>query len=94
MKVRFQADADLSQVVLLATLRREPAIDFQSADQASLRGLNDIAVLAKAAQDGRLLVTHDLKTMPWFFSEFITTNHSPGVIIVPQHLFIACAGGR
>jgi hypothetical protein len=26
MKVRFQADADLNQIILLATIRREPAI--------------------------------------------------------------------
>jgi hypothetical protein len=31
MKVRFQADADLNQIILLATIRREPAIDFQTA---------------------------------------------------------------
>jgi hypothetical protein len=31
MKVRFQADADLSQIILLATIRREPVIDFQTA---------------------------------------------------------------
>jgi hypothetical protein len=31
MKVRFQADADLNQIILLATIRQEPAIDFQTA---------------------------------------------------------------
>jgi hypothetical protein len=29
MKVRFQADADLNQIILLATVRKEPAVDFQ-----------------------------------------------------------------
>ncbi len=29
MKIRFQADADLNQVILLATIRQEPAVDFQ-----------------------------------------------------------------
>jgi len=28
MKVRFQADADLNQIILLATIRREPAINW------------------------------------------------------------------
>lgn len=36
MRIRFQADADLNQVILLATLRREPAIDFQTAAAADL----------------------------------------------------------
>lgn len=29
MKIRFQADADLNQIIVLATVRREPSIDFQ-----------------------------------------------------------------
>jgi glutamine synthetase len=39
MKVRFQADADLNQVILLGTIRREPTIDFQTAHEAH-RSLN------------------------------------------------------
>jgi hypothetical protein len=43
-------------------------------------------VLARAARDGRILVTHDVRTMPRHFAEFVQGNASPGVIIVPQHL--------
>jgi hypothetical protein len=57
MKVRFQADADLNQTILLATLRREPAIDFQTALAAGLTGLDDPSVLARAATEGRVIVT-------------------------------------
>jgi len=38
MKVRFQADADLNEVIVKATLRREPSIDFQTAHAANLAG--------------------------------------------------------
>ncbi len=41
MNIRFQADADLDEILVKATLRREPAIDFQSARAAGLAGLND-----------------------------------------------------
>jgi len=34
MKIRFQADADPNQIILLATIRREPSIDFQTAQAA------------------------------------------------------------
>jgi hypothetical protein len=37
MKVRLQADADLNQIILLAAIRREPAIDFQTAMAASAK---------------------------------------------------------
>ena len=39
MKVRFQADADLNQIIVKAILRREPAIDFQTAQASQLSGL-------------------------------------------------------
>ena len=91
MKVRFQADADLNQILLKATLRREPSIDFQTAYAAGLVSLNDKEILAKAAEQGRVLVTHDRKTMPKHFAEFIATRESPGVIIVQQKLLVNAA---
>ena len=89
MKVRFQADADLNEILVKATLRREPGIDFQTASAAGLAGLNDQGVLALAARSGRLLVTHDRKTMPMHFAEFIATQSSAGVLIIPQKLPVA-----
>jgi hypothetical protein len=91
MIVRFQADANLNQIILLAARRREPAIDFQTSLQAELSGVNDPEVLALAARDGRILVTHDRKTMPRHFFAFISTANSTGVLIVPQHLPVAAA---
>ena len=38
-----------------------------------------------------MLVTHDQKTMPRYFAEFITTVTSPGVLIIPQQLSVATA---
>jgi predicted nuclease of predicted toxin-antitoxin system len=67
MIVRFQADANLNQIILLAARRREPAFDFQTALQAELSGVNDPEVLVHAAREGRILVTHDRKTMPRHF---------------------------
>ena len=86
MKIRFQADADLNQLILLATVRREPTIDFQTAVAAGLAHLSDREVLAIAAREGRVLVTHDQKTMPRYFAEFIMTEPSPGLLVIPQHL--------
>lgn len=86
MSIRFLADADLRQSIVTAVVRREPAIDFQSVIEVGLPGLPDPAVLAMAAEAGRILVTHDAKTMPGHFGDFIATTCSPGVLIVPQHL--------
>ena len=59
------------QEVVTATLRREPTVDFQSSPAAGLQGLTDREVLALAAQQGRILVTHDRKTMPTQFADDI-----------------------
>jgi hypothetical protein len=64
MKVRFQADADLHQMIVTALVRREPGVDFQTATAAGLEGLLDPQVLERAATEGRMLVSHDQSTMP------------------------------
>jgi hypothetical protein len=91
MRVSFQADADLNHIILQATLRHEPRIDFHSAHSAGLTGLSDPEVLAVAASAGRVLVTHDRKTMPQHFYDFIERTASSGVIIGPQKLPIGAA---
>ena len=84
MKPRFQADADFSQRIVSAVRRQEPAIDFQTANVLGLRGLHDLEVLALAAHEGRVLVTHDLATMPDHFANFVETNTSAGLLVIRQ----------
>ena len=88
MKARFQADADFSQRIVSAVRRREPSIDFQSANVANLRGLSDREVLSHAARDSRVLVSHDLTTMPNHFAKFVETNTSAGLLIIRQRVSI------
>jgi predicted nuclease of predicted toxin-antitoxin system len=82
--VRFQADADLKQSLVNGVLRRQPNLDFQSANAAELEGKKDQEVLAIAAKAGRVLVTHDRKTMPAEFGEFVMSQNSSGVLILSQ----------
>lgn len=84
MKIRFQADADLNEDIVTGVRRREPRMDFRTAAEAGLRGLTDERVLQLAAEDGRILVTHDRRTMPREFAAFIATQRSPGVAILSQ----------
>ena len=86
MKIRFQADYDLRRPIITGLKRREPTIDFRTAHQAGLAGLDDKSVLATAADDGRLLVSHDVSTMPENFARFIEARTSPGVILISQEL--------
>lgn len=81
MKVKFQADNDLRRAIVRGFLRRLPAADFAS---QPLDAVDDVAVLHLAAQAGRIVVSHDVTTMPRAFTEYYRTAHSPGVLLTPQ----------
>ena len=76
MRPRFQADADFNHRVILG-LRRDTAIDFHDAHAGRVIGLPDIEVLSIAAGMGRILVSHDRRTMPGHFAQFLATRPSP-----------------
>ncbi|MBY0503011.1 MAG: DUF5615 family PIN-like protein [Bryobacteraceae bacterium] len=71
---------------LVKALRlREPAIDFASAVDSDLEGVPDPEVLELAAQQGRIPVTHDRRTMvDHFRSRLAEGKASPGVFLVTQ----------
>ena len=92
MKVRFLADVDLNKAIVSGVLRRGPAIDFLTAHAAGLRKMNDLEVLALAAGQQRVLVSHDVGTIPPHFRKFRNDGkRSAGVFLVPQSLDIGAA---
>jgi hypothetical protein len=67
-------------------------MDFLSAHEAKLEGVPDSEVLTKAAEQDRVLLTHDFQTMPWHFAGFLQAHDSsPGVLLISQHLPVADA---
>ncbi len=66
-------------------------MDFRTADEAQIRGLPDPEVLAAAAREGRILVSHDHRTMPVHFANFIAIQQSPGVFLLAQDLLTRIA---
>lgn len=88
--IRFLADASLNHAIVSGCRRREPSMDFLSSNDAKLEGVPDFAVLTKAGEQNRILVTHDFKTMPQHFASFLQTyGSSPGVLLVSQNLPVA-----
>lgn len=71
--------------------RREPGIDFRSAQSAQLEGIEDSTVLEIAARESRILVSHDYGTMPRHFRDFVARQVSPGVILISQELPVGIA---
>jgi predicted nuclease of predicted toxin-antitoxin system len=83
LKIRFQADADLNPAIGRGLLRREPTIDWRAAQAFIADATPDREVLRLAADDGRVLVSRDVSTMPRHFAAFIASRLSPGVILIP-----------
>lgn len=85
LSVRFQADADFNFDIVRAVRLREPSIDFASATDSKLRGMPDFEVLERAAVAGRILVSHDCRTMPNHFRQRLGAGMgSPGLLVVGQ----------
>ena len=89
MKIRFQADNDLNGHVIKALRQLRPEIDFQAASAVGLHlGTPDEKVLEIAASQKRIVVSHDFRTMPYHFGDFIARQSSPGLILVSQKLSV------
>lgn len=91
MQIRFQADYDFNKKIVRALRHRYPFMDFQGGHEAGFEGLHDEQVLEIAAREGRILVSHDVTTMPVHFASFISRQYSPGVLLIPQSLPISIA---
>ena len=71
MRPKFQPDANLHFEIVAGVLRREPAVDFQSAQEVFEEGLGDDEVLELAASEDRILISHDVSTMPGHFERLL-----------------------
>jgi hypothetical protein len=92
VKVRFLADADLNRAIVSGVLRREPSVDFLTAHAAGLHGMTDPEVLAFATEQQRVLVSHDVGTMPVHFRALrMARKASAGVFLIPQALDVGDA---
>jgi hypothetical protein len=78
------ADADLRYPIVVGLKRIDSTVDFQTALQAKLAGLTDREVLRIAAASGRIVVSHDRRTMATAFYEFIRNQPSPRLLLVKQ----------
>jgi hypothetical protein len=83
-RIRFQCDEDFHGAIVRGLRRSRPTMGIQTAAEAGMIGLSDPFVLAHTAAQGRILLSHDTRTMPRHFSAFLNAGHSsPGLILVP-----------
>jgi hypothetical protein len=80
MKVGFRADNDLDRDIVRGLFRLEPNIDFEA---EPLNDLDDEAVLLIALREDRILVTHDISTVPPLFFRLRGGRDLPGALLIP-----------
>lgn len=89
MSIRFLADEDLNPRIIEGLHSREPAVDILDVKASGLRGTKDPDLLELAAQQNRILITHDRRTMTRHFLESVAAaKWNPGLFIVPQRCVI------
>ena len=67
--LRFAADENFNLHIIKGALRRLPRLDIVRVQDADLEGADDPTVLAWAASEGRVLLTHDVNTITAFAYE-------------------------
>jgi len=82
--LRLLADENLDIAVVRGLLRLIPQLDLVRAQEVGLGSMPDETVLDWAAREGRILLTHDIKTVPPIAHTRVAAGRlMPGVIIVP-----------
>jgi len=85
--LRLLIDQDLDHVILRALLLRVQNLDVLTAHQAGLSNASDPDLLAWAAEQERVVITHDRRTMPYHATSRIARAEKiAGIIIVSRQL--------
>jgi len=85
--LRLLIDQDLDHDILRGVIRRIPQLDVVTAFEIGMSSATDPELLARAAQDKRVLITHDKTTMPVYAANLLREGKTiAGLIIVPRRL--------
>lgn len=85
--LRLLADENLNGGIIRGLLRRNAGLDIVRVQDVGLAQADDSTILAWAAESGRILLTHDARTMPRHAEQRIVAGEPmPGVFEVPQSI--------
>ena len=90
--LRLLADENFNGDAVRGLLLREPDLDLVRVQHVGLAGADDPDVLAWAAENNRIVLTHDRATMPDYAYQRVAAGQAmPGVFIVNDRLPVAQA---
>lgn len=86
------ADENFNNQIVRGVLRRDSQVDIVRVQDIGLSGVDDPTVLTWAAQQGRVVLTHDVETMTNFAYERVQAGLSmPGVFEVSRGVPVGLA---
>jgi predicted nuclease of predicted toxin-antitoxin system len=81
--IKILTDENFDGDILRGLLRRLPALDVVRVQDVGLEATPDPDILAWAADQSRVLLTHDRDTVPGFANDRVRAGHPmPGVFLV------------
>jgi hypothetical protein len=90
--VKFLADENFNNQIVRGVLRQNPGVDIVRVQDVELSGADDPTVLAWAAEEGRIALTHDVATMITFAYQRIQAELSmPGLFEVSRRVPVGLA---
>jgi predicted nuclease of predicted toxin-antitoxin system len=85
--IKLVSDENFDGDILRGLLRRLPDLDVVRVQDASLAETPDPIILAWAASEQRILLTHDRETVPGFaYTRVSAGEPMPGVFLVSDHM--------
>jgi hypothetical protein len=90
--IRFLTDEDFNRYVLAGVRRRLPDLDITRVQDVGLRTARDPVVLAFAASENRIVLSHDVHTMEMHATARLLAGKTmPGLFLIDQHFPIGRA---
>lgn len=81
--LQMLADENFSRTIVRGLTERRTTIDLVRVQDIGLRRQPDPAVLTWAAENGRIVLTHDRSTMPdWAHKRLVQGLKMPGVFVI------------
>ena len=87
--IRLLSDENFNGNIVRGLFLRQPNLDLLRVQDVNLLNVDDPEILEWAANNNRILLTHDRATMPDFAYERLSRNQSmAGMFVVSDHIAV------
>lgn len=90
--MKFLADENFEGAIFRGLLHRKPDIDLVRVQDVGLAEADDLTILEWANQEGRIILTHDRRTMPQYAYQRMADGESiAGMIVMKSTISVGQA---